>query len=218
VQRWAVALGCAEIEVADDIAPYSKAIEETAKATGKALDLVRDGTQAISRPVAQIYGLLIGDKIDASRERNLDAISRETRKILIGRDLAETAPVAEQIAIPLLEAARGETRKEMQALWAQLLANAMDPARRDDVRPEFIRYLEQFHPVDALVLRALGLQDKSVLPSILAEAIGIRTSSVIVSLANLESFRCVDSMKMSDAPIFFFTISNLGSELLLALS
>ena len=145
VQRWAVALGCAEIEVADDIAPYSKAIEETAKATGKALDLVRDGTQAISRPVAQIYGLLIGDKIDASRERNLDAISRETRKILIGRDLAETAPVAEQIAIPLLEAARGETRKEMQALWAQLLANAMDPARRDDVRPEFIRYLEQFH-------------------------------------------------------------------------
>lgn len=203
--------------MADDAAPYSKAIEETAKTTGKGLDLVRDGAQAISRPVSQIYGLLVGDHIDAARERNLDAISRKTKKILADRDLSETPPVAEQIAIPLLEAARGETREEMQTLWAQLLANAMDPSRRDDVRPEFIHILEKFHPVDALVLRKLG-DDQQVLASALAKAMESRESSIVVSLANLELYRCVEVTRSSDAPISYFRISMLGSELLLALS
>src|SRR5258708_20414433 len=139
----------------DDVAPYSRAVEEPAKSAGKAMDLVRDGAHAISRPVANIYGLLIGDQIEASRERNLDAISRKTKKILVDRDLSETSPVTEQIAIPLLEAARGETREEMQTLWAQLLANSMDPARRKDVRPGFIDVLRHFHPVDAVRLLCL---------------------------------------------------------------
>jgi hypothetical protein len=85
--------------MSDSGAPYDKAIEETARATGKALDFVRDGGAAISRPIANIYGLLIGDHIEAARDRNLDAITRKTRKILADGNLTETAPLAEQIAI-----------------------------------------------------------------------------------------------------------------------
>lgn len=60
------------------------------------------------------------------------------------------------MAIPLLEAAQGEPRPEMQELLATLLANAMDPARRDEVRPEFMVALKQFHPTDVLVLKILS--------------------------------------------------------------
>src|SRR5260370_28438329 len=102
--------------MSDEGAPYEKAIEETAKTAGKALDFVRDGAHAVSRPIANIYGLLIGDHIDAARERNLDAIARKTKKILADRNLETTAPIPEQIAIPPLEFARGETRDEMQIL------------------------------------------------------------------------------------------------------
>jgi hypothetical protein len=104
--------------MSEDLAPYSGAIEETAKTTGKALDLVRDS----ARPIADIYGLIIGDHIHAARHRRLDAITTKTKQILKSRHLSETAEVAEQIAIPLLEAARGEPREEMQDLWARLLA------------------------------------------------------------------------------------------------
>jgi hypothetical protein len=42
--------------MADDVAPYEKAIEETAKATGKVVDLVRDGARAIS-PAVSLVGV-----------------------------------------------------------------------------------------------------------------------------------------------------------------
>src|ERR1700722_7712557 len=121
--------------MSEDVAPYSGAIKEAAKKTGKAFDLIRDS----ARPIADAYGLIIGDQIHAARHRRLDAITRKTRQILKDHDLSEAAEVAEQIAIPLLEAAQGEPREEMQDLWARLLANAMDPSRRDDVRPNLSR-------------------------------------------------------------------------------
>ncbi len=56
--------------------PYEQAIEETAKTTGKALDIVQSMTPAI----ANAYGFLIGDRIGAARERQLDKLSRDTKK------------------------------------------------------------------------------------------------------------------------------------------
>jgi hypothetical protein len=178
----------------DEIAPYSKAIEETAKTTGKAIDAVREGAHAISRPVANIYGLLIGDHIDAARERNLDALSRKTKKILKDRDLEETAPVSEQIAIPLLEAARGESREELQDIWAQLLANAMDPARRDDVRPAFINTLRKLEPIDALTLDAISQlprQESWTTKEKVAAAMGARRELTEISIDSLYQAGCL---------------------------
>jgi hypothetical protein len=190
-------------------APYDKAIEEGAKVTGKVLDLVKDSAQ----PIANIYGLLIGDQIEAARHRRLDAIARRTKRILHERDLSETAEVAEQIAIPLLEAAQGEPREEMQELWARLLANAMDPARRDDVRPEFIAVLKQFHPVDAVILKEMGaLRGEGwITRKQMAELTGLRGDSVAVSLRNLTSQGCLDQHESGP-----WTISDFGAELLLA--
>jgi hypothetical protein len=138
--------------MADDEAPYSGAIEETAKTAGKALDLIKDA----SGPIGNAYGVLIGDKLEAARIRRLDATTRETKRILRDRDVAEAADVPEQIAIPLLESAQRESRKEMQDLWSRLLANAMDPARQDDVRPEIIRALNTLQPVDVLIMELLA--------------------------------------------------------------
>jgi hypothetical protein len=196
----------------DEIAPYSGAIEETAKTVGKAIDAAREGAHAVSRPVANIYGILIGDRIEAARERNLDAISRKTKKILKERDLAETAPVSEQIAIPLLEAARGESRDELQDLWATLLANAMDPNRRDDVRPEFISTLRTLQPIDALILKLLNDKFHGHFINIdrIAEELNVRASLVEVALKNLGS--CLQVSTRS------YTITSYGSEFVRACS
>jgi hypothetical protein len=162
----------------DKTAPYEKAIEETAKTTSKALDLVKEAGGA----VADIYGLIIGDQVHAARHRRLDEITRKTRKILNDRDLSETAEVAEQIAFPLLEAAQSEPRSEMQDLWARLLANAMDPKRRDDVRPEFVEILQNLHPTDARVLDVVGSGEGSMVDDLLKKMGDLRESSVFTSL------------------------------------
>jgi hypothetical protein len=194
----------------DDVAPYSGAIEETAKTAGKALDLVRDG----AGPIADIYGLIIGDQIHAARHRRLDSITRKTRQILNGRHLSETAEIAEQIAIPLLEAAQGEPREEMQDLWARLLANAMDPSRRNDVRPEFIQTLKSLHPIDALILEWLGKTRANgwVHLNTISEATGIRKSSVVVTVSNLTKYECCRSQPRGEN----YVISEFGEEFLRA--
>jgi hypothetical protein len=195
--------------VTDDLSPYSGAIEEAARTTGKALDLLRDS----ARPIADAYGLLIGDQIQTARIRRLDALNRKTKEILKERHLSETAEVAEQIAIPLLEAAQREPRHEMQDIWARLLANAMDPSRRDDVRPEFIDTLKTFHPTDAIVLEWLG-EHKAYgwqAATGVSETLNIRNSSAVVTFVKLMKENCVLGQGGQQ-----FAISDFGEELLLA--
>jgi hypothetical protein len=170
----------------------------------------------VGKPVASAYGLLIGDHIEAWRERNLDALARRTKEILKARDLAEIAPLAEDIAIPLLEAAQGDPRPEMQELWATLLANAMDPNRRNEVRREFITALKMFHPTDAVVLKAMN--DKWQNGFVAAHTIqelalpDFRTDTIAVSLRNLQNNGCVHYSNGN------YQISPFGAELIRACS
>lgn len=180
----------------DAAAPYEKAVEETAKATSNAVDLVREGGRAIGPAIGNICGLLIGDKVAAARERRLDEIARKTKKILHDRDVKDPLELPEDIAIPLLEAAQGESREEMQELWARLLANAMDPARADNVRPEFIDTVRRLQPIDAKILSIVGETMVGSNPNLLqvgqlADRAKLRDSAVAVSVAHLESWYCV---------------------------
>jgi hypothetical protein len=183
----------------DEGAPYDKAIAEGSKAAGKFLDVVRD----VGKPVSSAYGLLIGDRIEAWRERNLDALARRTKQILKQRNLAETAPLSESIAIPLLEAAQGDPRQEMQDLWATLLANAMDPARREEVRQEFITTLKAFHPTDAVVLKRLNEAFPQRVDPHELMGTDLRQSTVEVSLRNLSLWGCSEGGSVSHAILPF---------------
>src|SRR5262245_48163088 len=194
-----------------DEMPYEKAIEETAKTVGKAIDAVRDGSRALAPTIGDIYGILIGDKVSAARTRRLDEITRETKRILQDRNVKEQQELPEDIAIPLLEAAQGEPRKEMQKLWAQLLANAMDPSRAGDVRPEFIETLKQLQTLDALLLEAarvaLEVKENNV-EGWLAPAYAERTkhhrkSALSLSMNHLLKLSCItmnglETMRLSE--------------------
>ncbi|MCC8957628.1 DUF4393 domain-containing protein [Bradyrhizobium sp. Pear77] len=122
-------------------------------------------------------------------------MTRRTRAILRERDLAEAAPIAEQIAVPLLEAAQGDPRPEMQELWATLLANAMDPSRRDEVREEFISTLKRLHPTDALILKTMSerFPDRDWVPPHALMSEGLRQTALDVSLRNLGMNACADA-------------------------
>lgn len=179
--------------MADDAMPYEKAIEATAKATSNTVDLIREGGRAIGPAIGEVYGILIGDRVAAARHRRLDEMTRKTKKILHDRDVREQQELPEDIAIPLLEAAQGESREELKDLWSRLLANAMDPSRSERVRPEFISLLQKLEPLDARVLEFVRTKSPSLqVPKYgLAEHLKCRQSAGVVSVDHLWEMKCI---------------------------
>jgi Abortive infection alpha len=202
--------------MSDDSMPYEKAAEETAKAANNAVDLFREGGRAIGPSIGNIYGLLIGDPVADARLRRLDKLARKTKKILKDRDLAEQQEVPEDIAIPLLEAAQGESREEIQELWARLLANAMDPQRSNNVRAEFIGTVRKLEPVDAQVFLHMKTLPEGSFPSSgeIAKSLSLRETAVLVSVENLVRLQCLDRHPEARQA---FRINSYGKELLYGL-
>lgn len=191
--------------------PYEKAIEETAKTIGKAVDVVRSAESAISN----VYGWMIGDRIAEARARNADAFARKTKKIIEQRKLEDKRPIPEQIAEPLLEAAQSESRDELQEIYAALSANAMDPNYQNDVRPEFIQTVRSLQPIDLIVLRKAAAFRLTQTPvfrehQMFGEIAEIRQSAVQISLTHLQQLNCIRSHSQG------LVISPYGQELLVA--
>ena len=192
--------------------PYEKAIEESAKTAGKALDVV----SSMSPAIANAYNLLIGDRISAARERNLDAITRKTQKILEERNVRESAPIPEQIGVQLLEEAQGETREAIQDLYAALLANAMDTKFASDVRPEFIQTVKQLQPIDVLIRKEIVLRHMEPSSRVFGsnhiyEVLkGYRPSAIEISLEHLRKLGCLGSHSQG------MVMSHFGMEFMIA--
>lgn len=199
--------------MSDDKMPYEEAITESAKAASNAVDLAREAGRAVSPALGNIYGLLLGDRVGAWRERNQDKLARATKRIFEERNVKEPQAPPESITIPLLEAAQGEPRAEMQELWARLLANAMDPARADDVRPEFVDTLKKLQPIDAFILAEMGKESKGFSDG---ELIGLskrRQSAALVSLDHLKGLKCLQQSPSNG----YYSLTSYGHELVAAL-
>jgi len=178
----------------------AKAVQETAKTTGKAVDLLSKlgdsaAGKAASRAVAEGVGIL-GDWAHRKREKYAAEVVEQARAIMHRRGKTLPSPdddVPLSIVEPVLEAASGESRAELQDLWARLLAAAVDPERTRQVRLEFIQAAKQMAPLDAAALKKL---EEVANPSpntrdYLASALKMPSDEVEVSLENLEVLRLV---------------------------
>ena len=138
----------------------AKAIEESAKAIGKGIDLVGGLGAYLSRALGgapeNLIGLLVGDWLIHKRVRRWTEFQAETRRILNERNVKEPyEDISPSIALPLIEAALDEDREGLKDLWAKLLAAAMDPKRKQFVRADLISTLKQLEPLDAIVLNTV---------------------------------------------------------------
>jgi hypothetical protein len=197
-----------------------RAAEELAKATGKAIDLVRDVGSFASKVLGTVpedaVGFFGGDRLHHARIRNEWRLAQRTEEIISARRVEQTAPVSPSLAIPLVHSARDESRPELQELWARLLANAMDPARAGDLRLEFIEAVRRFHPRDALILQKMGEQPGHLSPNtrdFFAGHLKLSQAAIEVSFANLVETKCV-SFNSATPQNFYLTA--FGREFLAA--
>lgn len=146
----------------------AKAITETAKTAGKAIDALTKMGQFIAQylkgPLAQASGIY-QDKLTYIRwERQVRLMDR-ANEFLHQRGIAEpTRPVPMSILVPILQLGSMEEDNELQDRWAQLLVNAADANSGIVVEPAFIGILQNLSSRDAAILEktySVAVEDES---------------------------------------------------------
>jgi hypothetical protein len=199
----------------EEIKAIANAVEEVAKTTGKALDMVQQAGSFVAEytrtPLETGIGI-ISDKLVYMRWERQQRFFRRSQEFLAQRGLsAPLNAVPLNFAIPLLEAAALEEDDDLQDLWAALLVNAATSSSSNDRRRAFISMLEQLTPLDAIVLlkihstlcgdlseRAAVTQDLPesthvYFPETPFENLGAPSDDVTLALANLVRIGCLDA-------------------------
>ena len=141
----------------------AKAVQETAKAVGKALDVTREAggwlDRIFGRAVEDTVGRLWTDRISARRieaaiydwER-LQLLAHNVDRRLREAGVRETRAVPPKIAFPLLEHATMEHEEELHELWERLFASALDPSQ-EEIKRTYVSVLAELSGKDARLLK-----------------------------------------------------------------
>ena len=143
----------------------AKAVQEVAKLGGSAIDAGRKAGGWLDRifggSIEDAVGLHWSDRIKARRieaaiydwER-LEKLVREAASRLKARGVNTTRFIPPKVALPLLEHATIEDDAHLHTLWANLLANGLDPSA-DEIERKYISTLSELTSADAAVFTAI---------------------------------------------------------------
>jgi hypothetical protein len=137
----------------------AKAVQEAAKATGKAVDAAREAggfiAKFVSGPLEQGMGIFEDHLRYMRWERQIRLMQRAKDFLQCAGLPAPTRPVPLKILIPIMQGASLEENDDLQDLWAALLVNAANTNFRNEVRRSYAAILEQLTPLDAQILNEL---------------------------------------------------------------
>jgi hypothetical protein len=169
--------------------------------------------KALGSTPEALVGYLGGDWLHVRRAENMARMLYKARERLAALGMNETTPAPLSLALPILQGAADEDREELVDLWARLLASAMDPATRNNVRHEFIAAVKQMDPSDATVLQHIysekvtnilsqeggdNIRHQSL--SFISKRLGYRRDNIVVSIEHLEAlgFLITDQIQRYD--------------------
>jgi hypothetical protein len=188
----------------DELIPIS---DEQANAIQEAAKLGVEGIQALRElggflkevfggVPKNLIGLLGGDYIEYRRLLNLSALRAKLQDELGRLGVRELMPPRLTLSLPILTAAADESDSELQALWARLLAAAMDPNRSTQVRQLFIDIVKKMDPMDARALSKLteSLQLSPSHRDFLANSFRVSADEIEVSFIHLAELGCVEDL------------------------
>lgn len=138
----------------------SKAVQEIAKTTGKAIDAASKLGGFLSKVLGEPFlelGEAFHDWAKFYRYENLLKIQDKVNEIHQKRKIeGKTIPIPPRYAIPLIQSASQENETSLQMMWARLIANATDPGKKIDIKKIYIEILSALEPIDVLILDRLS--------------------------------------------------------------
>lgn len=134
----------------------AKAVQEVAKATGKAIDAADKAGNFFSRvfgqPIEDTVGTFWGDPIRTRRiERGID-LSVRVQKKLQEAGTSDIQSIADKVGVPLIESATLEDEPTLKEMWVNLLVAAVSGY---EVEKNFVKTLDLFTPSNARLLNYL---------------------------------------------------------------
>ncbi|MCK9224800.1 MAG: DUF4393 domain-containing protein [Candidatus Muirbacterium halophilum] len=139
----------------NDIREISKAVEAAANFGSSGLEKAEKlgsfFAKVFKEPIQEVAGI-IHDKLKYIRWKNILKISDDVEKILKERKVENTKAIPLKLALPLIDNASLEEDQNLQNLWSNLIANAMDPNFENEIRYGFIDMIKNITPIEAFLL------------------------------------------------------------------
>lgn len=194
--------------------PDNKSMEEVAKA---AAEVAKFGTQAVSttekilgfaarvfkEPAEQVSGI-IGDRLRLYRWERQSAYVDKVNSLLKAKGIHETRAVSPKFALPVLEGASLEEDDNLQQLWANLMANALDPNFSLDLRMTYVDIIKSLSALDVKMLKTFydmltsssttnldNVLDYPVTKESLCQVLNISSHDYEVTVFNLFRAQCL---------------------------
>jgi len=137
----------------------AKAVQELAKATGKAIDAAREGGGFIAKYISGTLEQGMGifeDRLRYMRwERQIRLFKRSQEILQMNGLSAPTRPVPLKLAIPIIQGASLEEDDDLQDRWVALLVNAANADFNAEIRRAYVVILEQLTALDVQILDVL---------------------------------------------------------------
>ena len=179
----------------------AKAVKEVAKTTGKAIDIGNSFGNFINKVFGDGIVDMGGAFSDWARlyrfERLLELQDR-LDKIIDKRKLeGKTIPIKPKIGISIIQNASLEDDDALQDMWANLIANSIDPNTRLNPSKLFISILSELEPLDVALLNAIKEFEEKNTPinrflsggagnlKYIQESLGVYDESLGISLYNI---------------------------------
>lgn len=198
----------------NEIEDSAKAIQEVAKATRTGIEATQQlggyVSRIINEPVEAVVGML-GDRLKFMRAERQLRLADRWREILNERNIHGTLRVVPpKLVLPIIENASLEEDDELQDLWANLLATAVDPNYNGQIRSAYIDIVRQLEVVDVHILDFMFrearrgddkdkdaftnyLRNNLISPNRIVEGLNITFEACETSIDNLLRLRCVSS-------------------------
>lgn len=143
----------------ESITEAAKAIQEVAKATGKAIDASQNIGGFISRLISGSLEQGMGifeDKLKYMRWERQLRLKQRSEQMMVQLGMNEpTRAISMKLALPLLQAASVEDDDFLQDMWARLLVNGINKNSGVDLKRVYIDILENLTPLEVTILEKI---------------------------------------------------------------
>jgi len=190
-----------------DIEEVARAVQQVAQAGEKSLEVSEKigafFAKVFCEPATEIAAM-ITDRLRFVRWKRLLKTAEDVNRILKERGIRETRAVTPKLALPIFEESSLEDDESLHSLWNNLLANAMDPNFKGEIRSAYTEIIKNLDPADARLLFAMYSTLKQLGKLEFAEArkVGMKKDAIcknltmterdyLVSANNLMRLRCI---------------------------
>lgn len=185
----------------------AKAVQEVAKASVKAMEIAEKTGPFLERtfgPLLENAVGVISDKLAFYRLDKFYDLKENTEKKLLDRGVSSFRPLPPKFGIPLIEAATLEDDENLHDMWAELLANALDPNKSTNPKRMFVSLLQEMGGLEVSIISFLSTLVDDPFANIMASGHNAKMISkevaadiedVAVALLNLFRLGVVSDMR-----------------------